>query len=546
MDLTQLKKARIIQKQKDYWKRNPLKWLEDRLGEDRKSFKWTDHKGPYDDHKWDGNVNPLSKAWHSIARGNWVGLEAATGTSKTYALSRIVLWFLDVYEDALIVTTAPKRDQLSLNLWSEITRVYSKFQGIRPNSELLKLKLKVDVSKPKEGQRDLSESWMAVGFVAGTGSEEESATKAQGFHRENMLILVEETPGVSKAVMTAFQNTCTGSNNIILAVGNPDHQLDALHVFCEQEDVEHIRISGYDFPNVVLGKEIYPGAVSVKSIERRTKIYGKGSKMYNSRIRGLSPKSGSDTLIKREWVESICFFKESYERDGEIQADNGSYSACGVDVANSEGGDKAAVAYGKKNRLTDLYEFPCNNANHLAYNIMYDDLWLSSHNIPNWDIPTLKSKSIMSSRTGVDSVGVGAGTVNTFHDPQHNYKVVPLQGGQWQEALTYDERIDSEGKLVKIYHYEFVSLRAQMYFTFREECRNREFVIMLADQNKLEQLTKELTTPKLLISGTKVKVESKDDIKKRLGYSPNMMDAVVYWNWMRKERRNQQGFMPIA
>jgi len=540
----ELTRSILLNKRKEFWKRNPLKWLEDRLGEDRASFKWTEHAEFYKDHKWDGNVNPLSKAWHYIARGDWVGLEAATGTSKTYALSRIVLWFLDCYEDSLVVTTAPKRDQLTLNLWSEITRVYNKFEELRPNSELLKLKLKVDVSSPEDGKKDMSESWMAVGFVAGTGSEEESATKAQGFHRQNMLIIIEETPGVSRAVMTAFQNTCTGENNVIFAVGNPDHQMDALHSFCEQQDVQHIRMSAYDYPNVVIGKELYPGAVTRKSIERRTRIYGKGSKMYNSRIRGLSPKSSADALIKREWIESICFFKESYKTEGEIPEDNSNNNAAGVDVANSEGGDMAAVAYGAKNRLNRIDEFPCNNANNLAYNIMYDGMVLASIGVDDWDIPTLKESNIRAANVGVDSVGVGVGTLNTFHEK--NYMVQALSGGQWKDSLSYEEYEDAEGKIVKKYLYEFVSLRAQMYFAFREECRNREFVIMIHDHNVLEKITKELTTPKLLISGTKVKVESKEDIKKRLGYSPNMMDAAVYWNWMRKPRRIINDFMPIA
>jgi hypothetical protein len=31
-----------------------------------------------------------------------------------------------------------------------------------------------------------------------------------------------------------------------------------------------------------------------------------------------------------------------------------------------------------------------------------------------------------------------------------------------------------------------------------------------------------------------IKVESKEEIKKRLGRSPNKGDAVIYWNWVRR------------
>lgn len=37
-----------------------------------------------------------------------------------------------------------------------------------------------------------------------------------------------------------------------------------------------------------------------------------------------------------------------------------------------------------------------------------------------------------------------------------------------------------------------------------------------------------------------VTLESKDDIRKRLGRSPDRADAVVYWNWVRPRTRVNQ------
>ncbi|MDR3678901.1 MAG: hypothetical protein P4L41_02970 [Flavipsychrobacter sp.] len=60
-----------------------------------------------------------------------VAIEAATGTGKTFTLSRIVLWFLDVYEDSLVVTTGPGESQLKHNLWAEIEKFKDKFKRLR-------------------------------------------------------------------------------------------------------------------------------------------------------------------------------------------------------------------------------------------------------------------------------------------------------------------------------------------------------------------------------------------------------------------------------
>lgn len=529
-----LKLEKSLRLQKEMHRRDPLLWLVESLGEDPAYFRWMLHPG-YENHKWDGDVDPLYNAWMALAQGEWVGIESATGTGKTFFLSRVVLWFLDCFEDSLVVTSAPKRDQLDLNLWAEITKAYTKFQKIRPKSELLKLKLRVDNSTPDsdDDEKNYGQSWQAIGFVAGVGNEEESATKAQGFHRKDMLIICEEAPGIPSAIYTAFQNTCTGSHNIILAVGNPDNQLDPLHKFCEQDNVRNFRISAYDYPNVVRNEEIYPGAVSVKSIERRTAVYGKGSKMYNSRIRGLSPGSASDTLIKREWIESCCLFKKAYNDLDPIPNDPQSYNAAGVDVANSEEGDKASITWGQGNRLIEIHEFHCSNTNDLAYNMIYTDMELASKGKKSYGTKTLSEYGITPERVGVDAVGVGAGTVNTFHS--EHYAVTSLHGGQWKEAIPVNVKSNGETELL----YEFTSLRSQMYFTFREECRNREFIITVSDQVILDQLIREATTPKLNITGTKISVESKKDFVKRLGHSPNILDSAVYWNWMRKNRRNE-------
>jgi len=48
-----------------------------------------------------------------------------------------------------------------------------------------------------------------------------------------------------------------------------------------------------------------------------------------------------------------------------------------------------------------------------------------------------------------------------------------------------------------------------------------------------EELFNDLTAVTWKTQGGKIIVESKEDIKKRLGHSPNKGDAAVYWNWVR-------------
>lgn len=495
-----------------YYRANPVAWLKDRFGEDAKTAQWDLWPG-YEGHDWDGTPNPFLAAWQGLSEGYNVGIESATSTGKTYMLARIVYWFLDCFENPLVVTCAPKRDQLKLLLWSEISRSWENFRKTRPHALLNSLNLKKDLTHPS-----FFGSAEAVGFVAGVGANEESAVKAQGFHRENMLIIVEECPGVDAAIMKAFENTSTGSKNFILAVGNPDNQMDALHQFCETPGVKHIRISAYDHPNYVLNKEVIPGAVSRKSIAIRGEKYGVESQFYKSRIRGISPEEAEDGLFKMEWL------RWAWDTEREVEDDN-TYPALGVDVANSEAGDKAALAWGISNTLAGIHEFQCPNANHLALNVIWDNDELARQRKDNYHTMKVQDYNIFDFCIGVDSVGVGAATVNTFLD--HGYTVAPLHGRQLDVAI----QMDAEGKPI----YAFNNRRSQMYWELREDLRQGKLAFRFGKVDLYKALCKELLVHTYTTKGGRIVVQSKDEVKKKMGNkSPNLADAVAYWNHVRR------------
>lgn len=518
------------------YRADPLFWLEDRFGESRTSFEWSKIDG-YQDHDWDGDKDPLAQAWMRLGKSyvevkqgklptyRYVAIESATGTGKTYWLARLVFWFLDCFENSLVVTSAPKQDQLKMGLWSEIDMIASKIKKLRPESAMYKLRLAMDETEVKDLDEDeisKSSSWHAVGFVAGTGSEEQSANRARGFHRKYMLIVLEECTGIPLPVMTAFQNTSTGLTNFIVAVGNPDNEFDPLHQFALQKDVESFRISAYDYPNVVLDREYFSGAVTRASINSRADVYGEGSPLYNAMVRGISPTQSVDSLIKMEWIEQ-CINKKF--DDKEVFG----YNAVGVDVANSATGDKAALAWGKGNALIEIQEFQCENATHLAYNLFMRDEELAMNNYHNYGTKKLEDFDIKPDFIGVDAVGVGVATVNAFADK--GYAVQALQGGYWEEAIPKD---DKTGQPM----FKFSSLRSQMYWELREDLRKGLISIRINDVAMLNQLRKELMIPKFEASNAYITIEQKESIKKRLGgKSPNVADAVAYWNWVRKGYR---------
>jgi len=538
LKLLELEEVRRLQEQ--VWQKFPMVWLEERFGEDQRDYDWSLFP-EYKKHKWDGTPNPLLKVWECMAAGKWCGVEAGTGTGKTRLLSRVVFWFLDCFKDALVVTTAPKQAQLTLNLWAEINKAMHKFKKIRPKAALYNLRLVVEEKDEKvinldPNSPDYSKSWHCIGVVSGVGNDEESATKMQGFHRQHMLIISEETPGVQHAVMTALKNTCTDVHNIILAVGNPDSQQDALHQFCTQlPNVEHVILSALDFPNVVLDKSIFPGAVTNQSIDRRKAEYGVRSPMYQSRVRGIAPAQGVDSLIQTDWCDVCATNNLKYD---------GTYHAVGVDVAQSNDGDKACLAWFTGNILREVQEFHCNNATHLAYNIIKEDSELIG--IYNkYDTYKVWDFEVMNGFIGVDTVGVGVATFNALQD--EGFEPLALQGGQWADCIPEETYVDTnDGKEKTRKCYKFQGLRSQMYWELREDLRHGRIHLAIEDKLLLREIIVELTSIKVVYKDNFIAVESKEAIRKRLGgKSPNKADAIVYANWTRKGYRTYTGGLPM-
>jgi phage terminase large subunit len=474
--------------------RDPIGFARDVLGIPEHTLRWSMHP-TYRAHRWDGTPDPLVALLEGLASWHDVGVEAGTGTQKTFTGAVAVLWFLACFENATVVTEAPKEKQLTLHLWKEIGRLWPRFSAAFPEAELSQLRIRM---------RPGDDTWAAHGFGVGVGAGEESATKAQGFHAEHMLIITEETPGMDPAVMVANENTCTGPHNLRLFLGNPDSQHDELHKACEAPGVVAIRISAHDHPNVVSGDaSIVPGAASRESNARRLAKYGANGRLYLSRVRGLSPAESSDALIKLAWCRAAA--RRLFEQADQLMLIGP--PAMGVDVANSESGDKAAIARGQGAALIEVRDFQCPDANRLAVDVKTEAQGLF----------------IQSVHVGVDSVGVGAGTINKGREI--GFSMVPLSGGSSAVGGMGTEKFDN--------------LRSQMHWQMRVDLEQGR--IGLPDD---EELFADLTTPRWKPHDGKIIVESKTEIKKRLGRSPNKGDAAVYWNWVRQ--RSSAPALPSA
>lgn len=479
---------------------DPIRWAVEKLGIREETIRWSLNRA-FGRHRWDGDMDPIAKLFEAVRDWKDVGVESGTGTGKSFAVAVLILWFLACWEGARAFTFAPKEDQLRLYIWTEIGKLWPRFRAQFPTAELTDLCIRM------RGGTD--DSWGARGYAVGIKADEEVATKAAGMHAEHMVLVYEETPGIPKSVMAAGENTSVGPHNLRIAIGNPNSQLDTLHQFCQSPGVVALRMSALDHPNVVTGNpSLIPGAVSQASIDRRRMKYGELSPVYQSRVRGISAEQASDSLIRLEWLKAAALRYERRQQAGTLAA---RVTGKGVDVANSEHGDAAAIVDFADNVMVRCEAFPCPDANALGRKLVLE----------------IQAAGLSAARVGIDTIGVGAGTVNECRRLRQNVQGLNASTkpvGRAEKAPdggTYEWIADGN---------VFRHARDQWYWQAREDLRRG-----LIDMPKDPELWEELTTP-TFVDEPRTIIEPKDEIVARLGRSPNKADAFVYANWVRARK----------
>lgn len=117
----------------------------------------------------------------------------------------------------------------------------------------------------------------------------------------------------------------------------------------------------------------------------------------------------------------------------------------------------------------------------------------------------------------VDSDGLGAGVVGELNQ---NYD---LQVVEFHSNLPVPAEFVYPDFLQSLEYYRFGNIRAQLAFVLRELVINQQFYLLYD-----KDLINELTQIQFVNRKGKFFLESKDEMKKRLGRSPDVADALIY------------------
>ena len=402
------------------------------------------------------------------------------GIGKTFTAAMCILWFLYTHPKAIVLSTAPTWRQVEKLIWKEIRAAYR--EAVIPlGGNLL----------PKAPELHLiHDEWYAAGLSTN------EPDRFQGFHEEHILVIVDEAAGVNLEIYEAIEGILTSSGARLLLIGNPTAIGTPFYDAFMKPGYKTFHVSAYDTPNFTAcgitpediasdtwqdkAKEIpYPRLITPQWVSDRYKSWGENSAPYQVRVMGNFPQQGEDTLIPLLWIELAMERWADAEETEPVQI--------GVDVA-AYGSDKTVIAVRKGQKLTELQVYSQKNTRETAGLVQAAS---REHNT-RW--------------IAVDEIGIGRGVVDSLEEDGYENAGVNVA-----ERSTDSER----------WH----NLRAELWCGLREQLDPEKEPIALPPD---DELLSELASVKYKVDARgAIQIESKDDMRKRLGHSPDRADAVV-------------------
>lgn len=406
------------------------------------------------------------------------------GIGKTALASWVVLWAILTSDDVKVLTTASAWRQLTKFLWPEIhkwaTRLRWDKLGREPfrHYELL--------------QRSIKRGPTAEAFALAS----DNPANIEGAHAARIVYVFDEAKAIADAVFDAAEGAFSTGEAFALAISTPGEPAGRFY------DI-HRRAPGFEdwyVQHVTLDEAVAAGRVSMDWVEQRKRQWGADSAVYQNRVLGEFATSSETGVIPLAWVEDAMNLYDELADAGNLPAEA---LRMGCDVGHTGDASVVAVARqaGSTIAITELRQLP-----------RADTMETTGH------IKRML-ESIPEAYAEVDVIGIGAGVVHRLREQGCNAYGFNAGHGS--------KRSDVSGEL------RFLNLRAEAWWNLRDLLSPHSETRIALPRN--DSLTGDLTAPHWSMqSNGRIKIESKDDIRKRLGRSTDYGDAVVMALWARK------------
>jgi hypothetical protein len=402
-----------------------------------------------------------------------MAVASGRGIGKSALVAWIILWMLSTRPGATVIVTANTEQQLRSRTWAEL----GKWLTLSLNSHWwakTATTIKPAAWFDEALERDLK---IDTGYYYAQAQlwSEENPDAFAGIHSSyGVCLIMDEASGIPAPIYSVSEGFFSEPtpNRFWFTFSNPRRNqgpfYDSFHsakAFWKNEQIDSRTVEGTD-------KDLFS-----KMIEQ----YGEDSTVARVEVMGEFPKADDDTVIPMDLIKSAV------DRDVALAASEP--IIWGLDVARF-GGDSSALCVRQGNHVLEIQSFQSMDLMQLCGVIKnrYDDATAIE-----------RPQEIL-----VDVIGLGAGVVDRLAEQN-----LPVRGINVAEAPSTKKN--------------YLNLRAELWFAIKDWLSQRD--CRLPHNDELEA---ELASPlyKYTSSG-KIKIESKDEMRKRGIKSPDKADALA-------------------
>lgn len=419
-----------------------------------------------------------AKILRSVATNPMTTVRSGHGVGKSAVEAWAVIWFICTHPFPKIPCTAPTQHQLFDILWAEVSK------WIRNNKTLAN---ELVWTKEKVYMRGYPEEWFAV---ARTASKPDAL---QGFHAEHVLYIIDEASGVDDTIFEPVLGALSTPGARLLMCGNPT-QLSGF--FYDSHNKNRASYSAFHID----GRN--SSRVSQDFIDTIIRMYGEDSDVFRVRVAGEFPLQEDDIFIPISLVERSI--QTEYKPHGAPATVH-----IGCDVARF-GDDKTVIGYKVDEKVTFYKKRQGQDTMRTADDIILLGEQLVQRYRLTDPIPIK-----------IDDGGVGGGVVDRLRQVQRNdperfwwMDIIPVKFGQRIKHKYYHDTTTYMMAVVK-----------SLLQPYDDEGNKKPVELILPDDDDMvAQISGRKYT---LTEASKIRIESKDAVKKRGQPSPDEADCVL-------------------
>lgn len=407
-------------------------------------------------------------------------VRACHSAGKSHIAATAACWWIDSHPpgEAFILTSAPTAPQVRTILWRGINRIHA-FSGLPGRMNQVEW-----IMPTGDGSEEI------VGI--GRKPSEHSEGAFQGIHARYVLVILDEAQGVPKALWDSTESIASNKYARVLSIGNPDVTSGPFVDACRSPELwNEIHIGFSSTPAAtgeIVPEEVADGLISQEWADDRKMAWGEDSALYQSKVLGQIPTGGTDPwrVIAEDDAARCRYIDEAYEDDPDA------VRIGGIDIGG--GSDRTVIVERIGSSVGRIESFSDRDPMLTVGKLV--------NLIEDWDLQ----------RARVDVVGIGWGVAGRLKE------VLRERGSKCVVQYVNFASRSSQPK-------RFINARAEAWWNGRELSRNRAWSLAGLDDDAIG----ELTAPRYEIvdSSGRLKIEKKDEVRERLGRSPDIADALL-------------------